>query len=129
MKPWLRLSYRFYRKLTSKRDKPAPVCEDFHLLWCVNYGTKTLGSFEERSYNRHYNAYCQRKRNRHFLSVNEQSTAGVVSYNCTCISKVKSPIRGLAVGDLGMTLGASQGGTSIHEALKKRINTLQYLVT
>ena len=25
MKPWLKLSYRFYRKLTSKRDKPAPV--------------------------------------------------------------------------------------------------------
>ena len=96
---------------------------------CVNYGTKTLGGFEERSYNRHFNAYCQRKRNRHFQSVNEQSTAGVVSYSCTCISKVKSPIRGLAVGDLGMTLGGSHGGTSIYEALKKRTNTLQYLVT
>ena len=43
--------------------------------------------------------------------------------------KVKSPIRGLAVGDLGMTLGASHGGTSILEGLKKRTNTLQYLVT
>ena len=68
--------------------------------------------------------------NRHFQSVNEQSTAGVVSYNCifVCISKVKSTIR-FAVGDLGMSLGASQGGTSILEALKKRTNTLQYLVT
>ena len=69
--------------------------------------------------------------NRHFQSVNEQSTAGVVSYNCIffCISKVKSTIRGLAVEDLGMTLGASHGRTSILEALKKRTNTLQYLVT
>ena len=30
---------------------------------CVNYGTKTPGGFEERSYNRHFNAYCQRTRN------------------------------------------------------------------
>ena len=68
---------------------------------------------------------------RHFQSVNEQSTAGVVSYNCifVCILKVKSPIRVLAVEDLGMTLGASHGRTSILEALKKRTNTLQYLVT
>ena len=41
---------------------------------------------------------------------------------------MKSTIR-FAVGDLGMSLGASQGGTSILEALKKRTNTLQYLVT
>ena len=69
--------------------------------------------------------------NRHFQSVNEQSTAGVVSYNCifVCISKVKSPIRGLAVGDLAMTLGASHRGTSILEALNKRTNKIQYLVT
>ena len=50
-------------------------------------------------------------------------------YLCLYLKSIKSPIRVLAVEDLGMTLGASHGGTSILEALKKRTNTLQYLVT